>query len=41
LIFPLDVAVKVDISKEKLTDAMPELGLTEGFDVELEMSGVP
>ncbi|MFC6438583.1 L-threonine 3-dehydrogenase [Bowmanella sp. JS7-9] len=31
----------VDVSKEKLKDVMNELGMTEGFDVGLEMSGVP
>ncbi|RUO63002.1 L-threonine 3-dehydrogenase [Pseudidiomarina insulisalsae] len=31
----------VDVSKEKLTDVMQELGMKEGFDVGLEMSGVP
>lgn len=31
----------VDVSKEKLSDVMAELGMTEGFDVGLEMSGVP
>lgn len=31
----------VDVSKEKLTDVMDELGMKEGFDVGLEMSGVP
>lgn len=31
----------VDVSKEKLTDVMNDLGMTEGFDVGLEMSGVP
>ncbi len=29
----------VDASKEKLRDVMPALGMTEGFDVGLEMSG--
>jgi len=29
----------VDVSREKLTDVMAELGMTEGFDVGLEMSG--
>ncbi|HAS22093.1 MAG TPA: L-threonine 3-dehydrogenase, partial [Idiomarina loihiensis] len=28
-------------SKEKLSDVMNELGMKEGFDVGLEMSGVP
>lgn len=31
----------VDVSKENLQDVMNELGMTEGFDVGLEMSGVP
>jgi len=31
----------VNVSQEKLTDVMQELGMTEGFDVGLEMSGVP
>lgn len=31
----------VDVSKEKLKDVMNELGMKEGFDVGLEMSGVP
>ncbi len=31
----------VDVSKQKLKDVMLELGMTEGFDVGLEMSGVP
>jgi threonine 3-dehydrogenase len=30
----------VDVSKEKLSDVMEELGMKEGFDVGLEMSGV-
>lgn len=30
----------VDVSKEKLSDVMAELGMKEGFDVGLEMSGV-
>ena len=29
----------VDITKEKLSDVVKELGMTEGFDVALEMSG--
>lgn len=29
----------VDVSQEQLTDVMGELGMTEGFDVGLEMSG--
>ena len=31
----------VDVSKEDLKEVMNELGMTEGFDVGLEMSGVP
>lgn len=31
----------VNISKESLADVMRELGMVEGFDVGLEMSGVP
>lgn len=31
----------VDVSKENLKDVMAELGMKEGFDVGLEMSGVP
>jgi len=31
----------VDVSKEKLPDIMNELGMNEGFDVGLEMSGSP
>ncbi|WP_411359977.1 L-threonine 3-dehydrogenase [Pseudidiomarina salilacus] len=45
--YRLELALKmgatraVDVSKEKLTDVMAELGMKEGFDVGLEMSGVP
>ena len=45
--YRLDLARKmgvtraVDGSKEKLSDVMTELGMKEGFDVGLEMSGVP
>lgn len=45
--FRLKLALKmgatraVDVSKENLSDVMKELGMTEGFDVGLEMSGVP
>ena len=45
--YRLDLARKmgvtraVDVSKESLTDVMEELGMTEGFDVGLEMSGAP
>ncbi len=31
----------VDVSKESLSDVMESLGMTEGFNVGLEMSGVP
>lgn len=31
----------VNVSTEKLDDVMSDLGMTEGFDVGLEMSGVP
>ncbi len=31
----------VNVGKEKLEDVMKELGMAEGFDVGLEMSGVP
>ena len=31
----------LNVSREKLKDAMSDLGMTEGFDVGLEMSGVP
>ncbi|ESP93007.1 MULTISPECIES: L-threonine 3-dehydrogenase [Pseudoalteromonas] len=31
----------VNVAKESLEDVMQELGMTEGFDVGLEMSGVP
>ncbi len=43
--YRLDLARKmgatraVDVSREKLSDVMHELGMTEGFDVGLEMSG--
>ena len=45
--YRLDLARKmgatraVDVSKENLKDVMNDLGMTEGFDVGLEMSGVP
>jgi len=45
--YRLDLARKmgatraVDVSKESLEDVMAELGMTEGFDVGMEMSGVP
>ena len=31
----------MDVANESLTEVMHELGMTEGFDVGLEMSGVP
>lgn len=31
----------VDVTKEKITDVMKQLGMSEGFDVGLEMSGNP
>lgn len=31
----------VNVSKQKIEDVMAELGMTEGFDVGMEMSGVP
>jgi threonine 3-dehydrogenase len=31
----------VNVTREKLKDVMTELGMVEGFDVGLEMSGVP
>lgn len=45
--YRLDLALKmgaskaVNVANEKLTDVMKELGMEEGFDVGLEMSGVP
>ena len=45
--YRLDLAKKmgasraVDVSKENLQDVMNELGMTEGFDIGMEMSGVP
>lgn len=45
--YRLDLARKmgasraVNVAKEKLADVMTELGMVEGFDVGLEMSGVP
>ena len=45
--FRLDLATKmgatraVNVSKQSLTEVMAELGMTEGFDVGMEMSGVP
>lgn len=45
--YRLDLARKmgatkaVNVAKENLSETMKELGMTEGFDVGLEMSGVP
>ena len=45
--YRLDLARKmgasraVSVANEKLEDVMKELGMTEGFDIGLEMSGVP
>ncbi|MCG6356978.1 L-threonine 3-dehydrogenase, partial [Vibrio fluvialis] len=45
--YRLDLARKmgvtraVNVAEQKLEDVMAELGMTEGFDVGLEMSGVP
>ncbi|KAA1151098.1 L-threonine 3-dehydrogenase [Pseudoalteromonas sp. FUC4] len=45
--YRLDLARKmgasraVNVASEKLEDVMKELGMTEGFDIGLEMSGVP
>ena len=45
--YRLDLAHKmgatraINVTKEKLTDVMAELGMVEGFDVGMEMSGVP
>jgi threonine 3-dehydrogenase len=37
----LGIETVVDVRKKALSDAMKELGMTEGFDVGLEMSGSP
>jgi threonine 3-dehydrogenase len=37
----MGVTRAVNVSNESLTDTMSELGMAEGFDVGLEMSGVP
>ena len=37
----LGATVAVNIAQQNLTTVMNELGMTEGFDVGLEMSGVP
>jgi len=45
--YRLDLARKmgvtraVNVSNDKLTDVMSDLGMTEGFDVGMEMSGIP
>jgi threonine 3-dehydrogenase len=36
-----DVTRTVDVTKENLKDIQKELGMTEGFDIGLEMSGNP
>lgn len=37
----MGVTRAVNVAKESLNDVMAELGMTEGFDVGLEMSGAP
>ncbi len=37
----MGVTRAVNVAKENLNDVMAELGMTEGFDVGLEMSGAP
>ncbi len=37
----MGVTRAVNVSQQSLTDVMAELGMTEGFDVGLEMSGAP
>jgi threonine 3-dehydrogenase len=37
----MGAARAVNVANEKLEDVMKDLGMTEGFDVGLEMSGVP
>ncbi|WPD77968.1 L-threonine 3-dehydrogenase [Dickeya fangzhongdai] len=37
----MGVTRAVNVARESLTDVMRELGMTEGFDVGLEMSGAP
>jgi threonine 3-dehydrogenase len=37
----MGASLALDVRTEKLDDAMRRLGMTEGFDVGLEMSGVP
>lgn len=41
LAFRMGVTRAVNVKEENLGDVMQELGMTEGFDVGLEMSGVP
>ncbi|MCL2823951.1 MAG: L-threonine 3-dehydrogenase [Polyangiaceae bacterium] len=41
LALKMGASAAVDVSKQKLTETMGELGMTEGFDVGLEMSGSP
>ncbi|MEV4443341.1 L-threonine 3-dehydrogenase [Streptomyces sp. NPDC049577] len=35
----MGATVALDVSRQRITDVMPELGMTEGFDVGMEMSG--
>lgn len=37
----MGASVAVNVAEQQLTDVMKTLGMTEGFDVGLEMSGVP
>ena len=37
----MGASVALNVAERSLTDVMAELGMTEGFDVGLEMSGVP
>ena len=37
----MGVTRAVNVAQESLADVMAELGMTEGFDVDLEMSGAP
>ena len=41
LAWKMKVDLALNVQKEKLTDAMKQLGMKEGFDVALEMSGNP
>ena len=36
-----DVTRAIDVSKTSIKDVQKELGMKEGFDVGMEMSGVP